>query len=90
MSDDVSIGELVRVVSRLESTIHQQAQLYVLHSVYRAESASRERRIEELERDLENDRQDRKNLFRLVLGSLAFPILLLILNVYLLAQGGLA
>ncbi len=88
--NDVTIGELVRVVSRLEATILQQSQLYVLSSLYYSEKASLDRRIDDLEKDLEADRADRKNLWRLVLGSLAFPVLLLILNAVLLAQGGLA
>lgn len=88
--DTISLGELIRVVGRLEQAIAQQSQLYVLSTLYQSEQGANDRRISAIESDVDSDRKDRKALFRLVIGSLVFPIVLLILNVFLLARGGVA
>ena len=89
-ANTISIGELVRAVTRLEGVISQQSQMYVLSSLYQSEQAALNRRLDVLDKEIEADRQDRKVLFRTVLAAFILPALLLLFNVLILTRGGLA
>jgi len=89
-SNAISIGELVRVVARMEQTLSSQQQLYLLSSVYRAEQASADRRLDQLERDAEQERRDRKAMFRLVLASFVLPAVLLLVQILSVTTRGAA
>ena len=89
-SNAISIGELVRVVARMEQTLSSQQQLYLLSSVYRAEQTSADRRLDQLERDAEQERRDRKAMFRLVLASFVLPAVLLLVQILSVTTRGAA
>ncbi len=88
MDGQVSADELVRVVARLERTIDRLQDTYVMQSIYARDVASNERRFSEIERNIQQDRADRKTTQRLVITSFVFPLALLIINLVFLARGG--
>ncbi len=88
MDGQISADELVRVVARLERTIDRLQDTYVLQSIYARDVTATERRFSDIERDIQQDRLDRKTTQRLVITSFVFPLALLIINVLFLARGG--
>jgi hypothetical protein len=90
VSDEVTNAELARGLDRVHkdlSEISRRLDQYVLQAVYTAEMRDRDRRLDALERDIQAVEDQRRALFRWVVGAVVVPAVVLLVQIVLAVRG---
>lgn len=86
MSNEVTFGELVRVVERLAQVVEDQQSLYVLRAVHAADMQALQGEVRDVAHEADEHKDDHKALFRMTLGALISPFVLILLQVLLVVR----
>ncbi len=86
MDNDITIGELVRSVNRLAQVVERQEKLYVLRAVHAADMAALQGEVRDVASEVDEHDEDHKALFRLTVGALVSPFVLILLQVLLVTH----